>query len=220
MACFQPSNHSWRMNKWSGDRSSLAASCPMLHWPRWLFRMTKKPFSTSLLLSEKAQLMDQELPETYLLEHPDVKWAILQSSHIPEHHHQRFCSLTLGKWSCRLASTQQHQDACQYWLLAEKELKQFISRLLEEVQPAEWVRHHHLASLDEAIHLAKDHLAAFSLSVLLQVFLYFSLSPERVDSSFRIHQGKDSIQFLFSLLDEKEAEVDLSNCLCSFQDRM
>ncbi|KAF4078524.1 hypothetical protein AMELA_G00200120 [Ameiurus melas] len=119
----------------------------------------------------KGQAEIQRMLQSFMhqLECKDSKKAVSQQS---EKYRQMFRSLTLCEVGDLFAFVQQLQDLCQKWLLAEDRdparivqqvvMEQFINRLPEET--AHWVQHHQPATLNEAIQLAKNHLASVSLS--------------------------------------------------------
>ncbi|XP_060779358.1 SCAN domain-containing protein 3-like [Neoarius graeffei] len=99
----------------------------------------------------------------------DLQRAVLQHvSHSPEQQRQRFRSLCLEEVGRPFAFRQQLRDTCWQWLRGDDRdtegiidlviLEQFIMRLPEGT--AEWVQCHRPASLDQAIELAEDHMAA------------------------------------------------------------
>ncbi|XP_051523485.1 uncharacterized protein LOC127423327 [Myxocyprinus asiaticus] len=121
------------------------------------------------LLSGEVQLAAQQLPATSLLAYGDLKRAILQRvGHTPEESHQLFRSLKLESSDRPFAFAQRLRDACRRWLLAgdrdvdgvidQVVLEQFTHRLPKGT--AEWVQCHRQASLEEAVRLAEDHMAA------------------------------------------------------------
>ncbi len=121
------------------------------------------------LLSGEAQLAAQQLPVQNLLVYDDLKRAILQRvGRDPEQHRQRFRSLELGENGRPFVMAHQLRDACRRWLLAGESdvdqiidrvvLEQFIARLPKKT--AQWVQCHHPTSLDLAIQLAEDQMAA------------------------------------------------------------
>ncbi|XP_051509646.1 uncharacterized protein LOC127415117 [Myxocyprinus asiaticus] len=133
-------------------------------WPlgQWAARLIP-------LLSGEAQLAAQQLPASSLLAYGDLKKAILQRvGRIPEESRQLFRSLKLESSDRPFAFAQRLRDACRRWLLAgdrdvqgiidQVVLEQFIVRLPKGM--AEWVQCHRPASLEEAIRLAEDHMAA------------------------------------------------------------
>ncbi|XP_051548127.1 uncharacterized protein LOC127437324 [Myxocyprinus asiaticus] len=119
-------------------------------WPesQWAVRLLP-------LLSGDVQLAAQQLPVANLLGYQDLKCAILQ---------------LVGRRAARPAFAQQLRDSCRRWLLAAEcnvvavvdlvVLKQLINRLPKGM--AEWVQCLHPASLDEAIQMAEDNMAAYS----------------------------------------------------------
>ncbi|XP_051970081.1 neurotrophin receptor-interacting factor homolog [Xyrauchen texanus] len=133
-------------------------------WPRnqWAARLVP-------LLSGEAQLAAKQLPATSLLAYTDLRRAILQRvGRSPEESRQLFRALKLDKSDCPFAFAQRLRDACRRWLLAGDRnveehvdrvvLEQFVQRLARRT--AEWVQCHRPASLEEAIRLAEDHMAA------------------------------------------------------------
>ncbi|XP_051560271.1 zinc finger and SCAN domain-containing protein 21-like [Myxocyprinus asiaticus] len=134
-------------------------------WPRdqWVARLLP-------LLSGEAQLAAQQLQAVNLLAYEDLKKSILQRvGRSPEQYRQLFRSMKLEKTGCPFAYTQRLRDACQKWLLAgdcdvvgvvdQVVLEQLVHRLPRGM--AEWVQCHCRASLEEAVRLAEDHMAAY-----------------------------------------------------------
>ncbi|XP_051521444.1 uncharacterized protein LOC127422083 isoform X6 [Myxocyprinus asiaticus] len=134
-------------------------------WPRdqWAARLLP-------LLSGEAQLAAQQLPATNLLAYDNLKKSILQRvGRSPEEYRQLFRTLKLEKTDHPFAFSQWLRDECRKWLLAGNHdvvgiidqvvLEQLIHRLPRGT--AEWVHCHHPASLEEAVRLAEDHLAAY-----------------------------------------------------------
>ncbi len=130
---------------------------------------TQWPVRLIPLLSGEAQVAAQQLPVENLLAYADLKRAILQRvGRSPEQHRQRFRSVDLGDSGRPFILAQQLRDACRRWLMAEARdvgavvdlvvLEQFVARLPSGT--AEWVQCQRPASLDQAIQLAEDHLAA------------------------------------------------------------
>ncbi len=121
------------------------------------------------LLTGEAQLAAQQLPVQNLLVYDDLKRAILQRvGRNPEQHRQRFRLLELGENVWPFVMAHQLQDTCRRWLLAgEGGVNQIIDRVvLEQLiarlpkKTAQWVQCHRPASLDLAIQLAEDQMAA------------------------------------------------------------
>ncbi|XP_051519827.1 uncharacterized protein LOC127421099 [Myxocyprinus asiaticus] len=137
-----------------------------LEWPRVQWAVHLLP-----LLTGEAQLAAQQLLVDNLLRYPELKKAILQQvGHSPEEHRRWFRTLTLSEVGHPFAFVQQLCDTCQWWVLAEEPsdvggvidlvvLEQFISKLPKGTE--EWVQCHRPSSLDEAVQLAEDHLAAY-----------------------------------------------------------
>uniref|UniRef100_A0A9J8DD92 SCAN box domain-containing protein n=1 Tax=Cyprinus carpio carpio TaxID=630221 RepID=A0A9J8DD92_CYPCA len=143
------------------ERTAEACEWPSTSWPVRLIP----------LLSGEAQKAAQQLPVQNLLVYADLKRAILQRVSLsPEQHRQRFRSLELAEAGRPFVLEQQLRDLCRKWLLAggsdaeaildKVVLEQFISRLPKRT--AQWVQCHRPASLDLAIQLAEDQLAACS----------------------------------------------------------
>ncbi|XP_051989667.1 zinc finger protein 445-like [Xyrauchen texanus] len=133
-------------------------------WPQdqWAARLVP-------LLSGEAQLAAQQLPASSLLAYPDLRKAILQRvGRSPEESRQLFRALKLDKSDRPFAFAQRLRDACRRWLLSRDRgveelidqvvLEQFVQRLPRKT--AEWVQCHRPASLEEAVRLAEDHMAA------------------------------------------------------------
>ncbi len=82
------------------------------------------------------------------------------SAGTPEQHRQHFRSLELGENGRPFVMAHQLRDACRRWLLAGESvvLEQFIARLPKKT--AQWVQCHRPMSLDLAIQLAEDQMAA------------------------------------------------------------
>ncbi len=121
------------------------------------------------LLSGEAQLAAQQLPVQNILVYDDLKRAILQRvGRNPEQHRQCFRSLELGENGRPFVMAHQLRDACRRWLLAGESdvdqiidrvvLEQFIARLPKKT--VQWVQCHRPTSLDLAIQLAEDQMAA------------------------------------------------------------
>ncbi|XP_048020920.1 zinc finger protein 213-like isoform X2 [Megalobrama amblycephala] len=126
-------------------------------------------FERSAEASGWSQVAAQQLPAENLLVFDDLRRAIVQQvGRTPEQHRQRFRSLDLGESGRPFVLAQQLRDSCRKWLLAEGSdvdlvidrvvLEQFITRLPKKT--AEWVQCHRPTSLDSAIELAEDHMAA------------------------------------------------------------
>ncbi|XP_060769333.1 zinc finger protein 18-like [Neoarius graeffei] len=121
------------------------------------------------LLTGEAQLAALQLPADRRLAYADLRRAVLQRmGRTPEQQRQRFRTLRLEEVGRPFAFGQQLRDACWQWLRADDRdaegiidqvvLEQFIARL--PARTAEWVQCHRPASLDQAVGLAEDHLAA------------------------------------------------------------
>ncbi len=141
------------------EKTAEACGWPQMNWPVRLIP----------LLSGEAQLAAQQLPVQNLLVYDDLMRAILQRvDRNPEQHHQRFRSLELGENGRPFVMAHQLRDACRRWLLAGEGgvdqiidrvvLEQFIARLPKKT--AQWVQCHRPTSLDLAIQLAEDQMAA------------------------------------------------------------
>ncbi len=141
------------------EKTAEACGWPQVNWPVRLIP----------LLSGEAQLAAQQLPVQNLLVYDDLKRAILQRvGRNPEQHRQRFRSLELGENGRPFVMAHQLRDACRRWLLAGEGdvdqiidrvvLEQFIARLPKKT--AQWVQCHRPTSLDLAIQLAEDQMAA------------------------------------------------------------
>ncbi len=141
------------------EKTAEACGWPQVNWPVRLIQ----------LLSGEAQLAAQQLPVQNLLVYDDLKQAILQRvSWNPAQHRQRFRSLELGENGRPFVMAHQLRDACRRWLLAGEGgvdqiidrvvLEQFIARLPKRT--AQWVQCHRPTSLDLAIQLAEDQMAA------------------------------------------------------------
>ncbi len=139
------------------------------------------------LLSGEAQLAARQLPVQSLLTYKVLKMANLQwLGCSPEQYHQHFRSLTLQECGHLFAFAQQLREAYRQWLLPEDHnaegvvnvvvLEQFSMQLSR--QTVEWVKCHRPASLEAAIQLVEDHLAAYggssssSLSPSHSLFLF------------------------------------------------
>ncbi len=163
------------------EKTAEACGWPQMNWPVHLIP----------LLSGEAQLAAQQLPVQNLLVYDDLKRAILQRvGRNPEQHRQRFRSLELGENGRPFAMAHQLRDACRRWLLAGESdvdqiidrvvLEQFIARLPKKT--AQWVQCHRPTSLDMAIQLVEDQMAAChgvgetlpSVSLSLSFFFLFS----------------------------------------------
>ncbi|XP_060786761.1 uncharacterized protein LOC132892488 [Neoarius graeffei] len=145
------------------------------------------------LLTREAQLAVLRLPADRRLAYTDFRRAVLQCvGRTPEQQCQRFRAVRLEEVGRPFAFGQQLQDACWQWLRADNcdaegivdqvVLEQFITCL--PTGTAEWVQCHRPASLDRAIELAEDHLAAVPVagqqtasSLLFSPLLSLSLSP-------------------------------------------
>ncbi|XP_046715814.1 zinc finger protein 213-like [Silurus meridionalis] len=121
------------------------------------------------LLSGEAQLAAQQLPADRMLEYDDLKRAILQRvGRTPEQHRQRLRALTLREVGRPFAFTHQLRNACRRWLRDEDRstdevldrvmLEQFITRLPPRTE--EWVQCQRPETVEKAVQLAEDHLAA------------------------------------------------------------
>ncbi len=141
------------------EKTAEACGWPQMNWPVRLIP----------LLSGEAQLAAQQLPVQNLLVYDDLKRAILQRvGRNPEQHRQRFRSLELGENGRPFVMAHQLRDACRRWLLAgESDVDQIIDRVVLEqfiarlpTNTAQWVQCHHPTSLDLAIQLAEDQMAA------------------------------------------------------------
>ncbi|XP_060757179.1 SCAN domain-containing protein 3-like [Neoarius graeffei] len=121
------------------------------------------------LLTGEAQLAALQLPADRRLAYADLRRAVLQRvGRTPEQQRQRFRALRLEEVGRPFAFGQQLRDACWQWLRANNRdaegivdqvvLEQFVARL--PAGTAEWVQCHRPASLDQAVELAEDHLAA------------------------------------------------------------
>ncbi|XP_060780893.1 zinc finger and SCAN domain-containing protein 32-like [Neoarius graeffei] len=121
------------------------------------------------LLTGEAQLAALQLLADHRLAYTDLRRAVLQRvGCTPEQQRQRFRALQLEEVRWPFAFGQQLRDACGQWLRADNHdaegiidqvaLEQFIAHV--PAGAAEWVQCHHPASLDQAIELAEDHLAA------------------------------------------------------------
>ncbi|XP_060790702.1 uncharacterized protein LOC132894634 [Neoarius graeffei] len=121
------------------------------------------------LLTGEAQLAALQLPADHRLAYADLRRAVLQRvGRTPEQQRQRFRALRLEEVGRPFAFGQQLRDACWRWLRADNcdaegiidqvVLEQFIARL--PAGTTEWVQCHRPASLDQAVGLAEDHLAA------------------------------------------------------------
>ncbi|XP_060771889.1 zinc finger protein 445-like [Neoarius graeffei] len=121
------------------------------------------------LLMGEAQLAALQLPADLRLAYADLRWAVLQRvGRTLEQQCQRFRALRMEEVGSPFTFGQQLWDACWRWLRAEDRdaegiidqvaLEQFIARL--PAGTAEWVQCHRPASLDQAVGLAEDHLAA------------------------------------------------------------
>ncbi|XP_051531866.1 uncharacterized protein LOC127427948 [Myxocyprinus asiaticus] len=133
-------------------------------WPlgQWAARLIP-------LLSGEAQLEAQQLPATSLLAYGDLKRAVLQRvGRTPEESRQLFRSLKLESSDRPFAFAQRLRDACRRWLLAgDRDVDGIINQVvLEQLTHrlpkgmAEWVQCHRPVSLEEAVRLAEDHMAA------------------------------------------------------------
>ncbi len=142
-----------------GIPPGMACGWPQMNWPVRLIP----------LLFGEAQLAAQPLPVQNLLVYDDLKRAILQRvGRNPEQHRQHFRSLELGENGRPFVMAHQLRDACRRWLLAGESdvdqiidrvvLEQFIARLPKKT--AQWVQCHRPTSLDLAIQLAEDQMAA------------------------------------------------------------
>ncbi|XP_060783177.1 uncharacterized protein LOC132890378 [Neoarius graeffei] len=144
------------------------------------------------LLTGEAQLAALQLPADCRLAYADLRRAILQRvGRTPEQQRQRFHALCLEEVGWTFTFGQQLWDACWQWLKADNRdaegiidqvvLEQFLARL--PAGTAEWVQCHRPASLDQAVELAEDHMAAVSVagqqtaSSLLSSSLSLSPSP-------------------------------------------
>ncbi|XP_052408614.1 uncharacterized protein LOC127953409 isoform X3 [Carassius gibelio] len=143
------------------ERTAEACGWPEDSWPVRIIP----------LLSGEAQKAAQQLPVQNLLVYANLKRAVLQRVGLsPEQHRQCFRSLELTEAGRPFVLAQQLRDSCRKWLLAGGSddetiintvvLEQFISRLPKRT--AQWVQCHRPASLDLAIQLAEDQLAACS----------------------------------------------------------
>ncbi len=141
------------------EKTAEACGWPQMNWPVRLIP----------LLSGEAQLAAQQLPVQNLLVYDDLKRAILQRvGRNPEQHRQRFRSLELGENGRPFVMAHQLRDACRRWLLAgESDVDQIIDRVVLEqfiarlpTKTAQWVQCHRPTSLDLAIQLAEDQMAA------------------------------------------------------------
>ncbi len=141
------------------EKTAEACRWPQMSWPVRLVP----------LLSGEAQLAAQQLPVQNLLVYDDLKRAILQRvGRNPEQHRQRFRSLELGENGRPFVMAHQLRDACRRWLLAgESDVDQIIDRVVLEqfiarlpTKTAQWVQCHRPTSLDLAIQLAEDQMAA------------------------------------------------------------
>ncbi|XP_060778632.1 uncharacterized protein LOC132887175 [Neoarius graeffei] len=156
------------------------------------------------LLMGEAQLAALQLPADHWLAYADLRRAILQRmGHTPEQQHQRFRALRMEEVGRPFAFGQQLRDACWRWLRADDRdaegiidqvvLEQFIACL--PAGTAEWVQCHHPASLDQAVGLAEDHLAAVpaagrpTMLSLLPSSLSLSPPPCPVLAPFPHHGG-------------------------------
>ncbi|XP_051558201.1 uncharacterized protein LOC127443558 [Myxocyprinus asiaticus] len=139
------------------------------------------------LLSGEAQLVAQQLPAMSLLAYGDLKKAILQRvGRTTEESRQLFRSLKLESSDRPFAFAQWLRDACRRWLLAgdrdvdgiidQVVLEQLIHRLPKGT--VEWVQCHRPASLEEAVRLAEDHMAAIPRAEEPS----YTLSPPSVSS--------------------------------------
>ncbi|XP_060795406.1 zinc finger protein with KRAB and SCAN domains 5-like [Neoarius graeffei] len=144
------------------------------------------------LLTGEVQLAALQLPADRRLAYADLCGAGLQRvGCTPEQQHQCFRALRLEEVGRPFAFGQQLRDACWQWLRADScdaeglidqvVLEQFVVRL--PAGTAEWVQCHRPASLDQAIELAEDHLAAvpaagqqMASSLLFSPLLSLSLS--------------------------------------------
>ncbi|XP_060786766.1 zinc finger and SCAN domain-containing protein 12-like [Neoarius graeffei] len=124
------------------------------------------------LLTGEAQLAVLQLPADSRLVYVDLRRAVLQRvGRTPEQQQQRFLALRLEEVGRPFAFGQQLRDACRRWLRADNHdaeiidlvaLEQFVARLPEGT--VEWVQCHCPASLDQAIELAEDHMAAVPMA--------------------------------------------------------
>ncbi len=141
------------------EKTAEACGWPQMNWPVRLIP----------LLSGEAQLAAQQLPVQNLLVYDNLKRAILQRvGRNPEQHRQCFRSLELGENGWPFVMAHQLRDACRRWLLAGESdvdqiidrvvLEQFIARLPKKT--TQWVHCHRPTSLDLAIQLAEDQMAA------------------------------------------------------------
>ncbi|XP_060774272.1 uncharacterized protein LOC132884447 [Neoarius graeffei] len=146
------------------------------------------------LLMGEAQLAALQLPADHRLAYADLRRAVLQRvGRTPEQQRQRFRTLRMEEVGSPFAFGQQLRDACWRWLRAEDRdaegiidqvaLEQFVARL--PAGTAEWVQCHRPASLDQAVGLAEDHLAAVPaagqrMSSSLSSSLSLSLPPPPV----------------------------------------
>ncbi len=141
------------------EKTAEACGWPQMSWPVRLVP----------LLSGEAQLAAQQLPVQNLLVYDDLKRAILQRvGRNPEQHRQRLRSLELGENGRPFVMAHQLRDACRRWLLAgESDVDQIIDRVVLEqfiarlpTKTAQWVQCQRRTSLDLAIQLAEDQMAA------------------------------------------------------------
>ncbi|XP_060775570.1 zinc finger and SCAN domain-containing protein 29-like [Neoarius graeffei] len=121
------------------------------------------------LLTGEAQLATLQLPADRRLAYADLRRAVLQHvGRTPEQQRQHFRALRLEEVGRPFAFGQQLLDTCWRWLRADNcdgeeivdqvVLEQFVSCL--PAGTAEWVQCHRPASLDQAVELVEDHLAA------------------------------------------------------------
>ncbi|XP_060773413.1 zinc finger protein 397-like isoform X1 [Neoarius graeffei] len=135
-----------------------------LGWP-----MEQRAARLLPLLTGEAQLAALQLPADRRLAYADLCRAVLQHvGRTPEQQQQCFRALRLEEVGQPFAFGQQLRDACWRWLRADNRdaegiikqvvLEQFVARL--PAGTADWVQCHRPASLDQAIELAEDHMAA------------------------------------------------------------
>ncbi len=123
------------------EKTAEACGWPQVNWPVCLIP----------LLSGEAQLAAQQLPVQNLLVYDDLKRAILQRvGRNPEQHHRHFRSLEQGGLLAGESGVDQ--------IIDRVVLEQFIARLPKKT--AQWVQCHRPTSLDLAIQLAEDQMAA------------------------------------------------------------
>ncbi|XP_060796560.1 uncharacterized protein LOC132898907 [Neoarius graeffei] len=202
-----------KLNKGEFVKSVLSCRPSVLHPPTWTATVVLKPGTRAQkttapetsgwpveqraarllpLLTGEAQLAALQLPADHRLAYVDLRRAVLQRvGHTPEQQHQRFHALRLEEVGRPFAFGQQLRDACWQWLrddscdaeglIDQVVLQQFVTHL--PAGTAEWVQYHRPASLDQAIELVEDHLAAVPAagqqmaSSLLSSSLSLSLSP-------------------------------------------